>query len=320
MKKEKIIQIFEELEKSTSPEELDFKVLKENMFLVFNTRNKELGYACKINDDEIFEVLENKNIYIAPIELNGHTCIYLVLKDAHFKSTFFDLVSLFLNLPENIKLGNRKNFILNKIENWQKFLEDAKTKKLNKNTLRGLYGELYLVDILLENNIFKLDNWVGFKKEEAAAKQDFHYPKTAIEVKTSKQSNPKFIKISDERQLDKGSFENLFLFFLSINENEHSGETIAQLVAKIKQKLETPSDEHIFSLNLFEYGFTNEPSASNIRYSVRSSQFYNAASDKFPKILERFLMPGVGNVSYSISLDVCNDQKVENSEVFNHLD
>ena len=64
-----------------------------------------------------------------------------------------NLVFLFLNLPENIKLGNRKNFIFNKIENWQKFLENAKTKKLNKNTLRGLYGELYLIDILLQNNM-----------------------------------------------------------------------------------------------------------------------------------------------------------------------
>ena len=85
MNKHDIIKIYEELETSTSLKDLDYKALGDNMFLVYNTRDKEFGYACKINDDQIFEILENKNIYIAPIKLENHTCLYLALKDAHFK-------------------------------------------------------------------------------------------------------------------------------------------------------------------------------------------------------------------------------------------
>lgn len=124
-------------------------------------------------------------------------------------------------------------------EHWKNVL--TQLHQTDENTLTGLWGELFIINLLLGNS--KIDemclirNWTG----PLSAANDFSLGNTAIEIKTTaKQSN--IIEISSIDQLDAKQAWVVLLHVLHMPVKS-GGITISSLVNNITSKLGSPASE-----------------------------------------------------------------------------
>lgn len=237
--------------------------------------------------------------------------IIIVLQDEDFIGVFTVLLE---DLVQRLdKASNDKECVaimVNRLATWKSFMKGYRSQGLTPEEQRGLFGELYFLEnsLLPDYGSSSVDAWVG--PEEA--NQDFQHNGCAIEVKTSIQKKPQHIFISNERQLDLGSFRHLFLWHISVDENQTVGRTLSEQVKAVRDVLGTSVPMQIrFADKLNSYGFNEMQSSMYSRkYAIRSTEFF-LAEEGFPRIIESDLMEGVGNIRYSISLDVCGQFKIE---------
>ena len=246
--------------------------------------------------------------------------LIIVLQDEDFKDVFTSLLEDMVSRLEMVNTSKECVAVLiNRLSTWKSFMKGFKKDGLTVEQQRGLFGELHVFGELLfprfGNKI--VDAWVG--PEDAS--QDFQLNGTAVEVKTTVQKKPQNISISNERQLDKGALDALFLTNISVEENAATGITLKEKVQEIKNLLgdSVPSQVRLTErLNLMGY---NDAQADNYekKYDVRSMSIYTVG-DEFPKIVADDLMEGVGNIRYSVTIDVCSQYLLTEAEFYKYID
>lgn len=242
----------------------------------------------------------------------------LVLVDRQFKDVFDTLITdVILNIIDetNIKLI-LKNFT-NRLVKWQSLFERFGQQGLIPEEQRGLFGELYFLRKYLQSNskyLSILNSWVGPSKEV----RDFQADGWSLEVKTTHGNNHQKVHISNERQLDTSNLDNLFLYHLSLEVRQQSGETLNQIVDSILKLLSidfTPLNS--FKSKLIEVGYfeNHRQLYESIGYYIRQGLYYKVEKD-FPRIEEKDIRNGVGDVKYSIVISQCSDFLKNEDEVF----
>lgn len=205
--------------------------------------------------------------------------------------------------------------LLNRFEQWRLLFDKAASQGLSPESQRGLFGELYVVRKCLEHGFDSLaifECWTG----PSGAIRDFQKGLSAIEVKTTIGSNHQRVRISSERQLDRSNLDRLFLFVLSLDQLQNAGESLNTLVDSIAERL-----GHIqlnrFRSKLFEYGFFDHDRAlyEATGFAVRQEAVYEVRDD-FPRIEEKDVRNGVGEVKYSIVVSNCEKFLVPDNYVF----
>lgn len=245
----------------------------------------------------------------------------LVLVDNQFKDVFdtlaADLVGAILNESDcKVVLKNYTNRLIK----WQSLFERFNQQGLSAEAQRGLYGELFFMRKFLNaNSDFAniLISWVGPEKQV----RDFQYGRWGVEVKTTSGNNHQKINISSERQLDTTNLDHLYLYHISLDGMQQSGETLNELVDTISELL---------SINLVAYNqFRNKLTYAgyfemhrnfytDIGYFVRQDIYY-IVNGLFPRIEESDIRQGVGDVKYSIIVTQLNEHTVSENEVLNTL-
>ncbi len=186
---------------------------------------------------------------------------------------------------------------------WKQLFELAKSPGLSPEKQIGLYGELILLKELIEETGKVeecLNIWVGPDK----GIRDFEKNNTAVEVKTTQTHNHQRININSERQLDTSLLENLFLFHLSLERRNGNENTLNKLVFELysffgdNTKLNNILNRKLISVGYFKH---HKSFYENISYKTRGKDLYKIIGD-FPRIEEKDLMKGVGDVKYSIIL------------------
>lgn len=213
------------------------------------------------------------------------------------------------------------NTFLATIRRWQKFFEKCKPEGLSEEAQQGLYGELYfLKTLLLANNEYLLENvsaWTGPKKRH----HDFQFGDTAIEVKTSTSKQQQKLYISSEQQLDEQQVGKLYIFHLSLALVEGHYETLPKLVNDLRV---SHSLKHsallLFEEGLEERGYLNTQTWRYEKrgYVIRESSLYHVVDD-FPRLTERQIPTGVGDLKYSISVAACKRFSVPYCDVLSKL-
>jgi hypothetical protein len=162
-----------------------------------------------------------------------------------------------------------------------------------------------------------LNTWVGTSKEI----RDFQFNNWALEVKTTIGNNHQKVHISSERQLDTSHVEHLYLYHLSLEKVQESGESLPQLVASIQELFSLD----IISLNrfkakLYEVGYFEQQQDlyTSIGYHIRQDNFYKVEGE-FPRLQENELRNGIGDVKYSIIISQCQDYIQSEIQVLNNL-
>jgi hypothetical protein len=231
----------------------------------------------------------------------------LVLKDPLFKDIFTTLTEDIVNYACPEKSGEvflRK--IKSRLELWQHFLDQYGDQGLNAESQRGLYGELrFLRDFLipLAGPARACDAWKGPFRSH----QDFQFSGIAVEVKTSIAKQHQKITITSEQQLDSSGLEDLYIFHLSIREINDGGVTLPLIIDELLNLILLqggPVAE--FENHLFRAGYLDKHREKYLRtgYVDRSVNIFHVRDD-FPRIIEKELRNGVGDVQYTIDVSAC---------------
>lgn len=217
------------------------------------------------------------------------------------------------------------SMLLGRLRKWQKFLA-AGILALGPQAVKALFGELTAMQNILIPNVGPqagVAAWVGPQR----ASQDFQLPRTAIEVKTTASKGPQIIRISSERQLDNTGIQNLFLYVLSLDERVTTGaeaavgESLPELVDSIRETLQSNSValEH-FDDRLLDAGYRTSDAEyyQSRKFAVRD-EFVFSVTEGFPRVVEKDLPTGIGDVSYALSLSACAPFAVDGADLVDSL-
>jgi hypothetical protein len=115
--------------------------------------------------------------------------------------------------------------------------------------------------------------------------------------------------------------ETLFLFHLSVEAAKKNGESLNAKVSAIRETLQ----DNVLALNIFnnkllEVGYFEKHTHlyEEKCYQIRDENYYKIEDD-FPRIKEKEIRNGVGDVKYSIILAQCNEYLVAESTVLNTI-
>lgn len=191
--------------------------------------------------------------------------------------------------------------ISNRINYWKKLFGKYSNGLLTPEKQRGLFGELYFLNKLLQVSdkyAFIMNAW----QAPTGANQDFYFNQKVVEVKTSKSNNPT-IKISNELQLDIAGLKSLHIAFFKLNEYPDENQTLLKLIIEIRRNLNDNSQLiKEFDLKLESLGVLpeTEEEYNNTGYIVRDEKYYQV-SEEFPKIIKSMVNEEISKVSYEIS-------------------
>ncbi len=209
--------------------------------------------------------------------------------------------------------------ISEKIGYWKKLFSKFTGGLLTPQQQRGLFGELYFLRLLLENQNNREKTIRGWQAP-TGSNQDFYYNGIAIEVKTSKSNNPS-IKISNELQLDTTGLINLYLAFYKLNEYPGNQNSLSGLLTVIRNLLS--KDYELlseFNEKLESLGIDSETEAEydNISYSIRDEKYYKVVSG-FPLITKATIDKSIFNVSYEINPIGCFDYEYNINSIISEI-
>ena len=237
-----------------------------------------------------------------------------------------DLEDIFVFFVEDIleKCKNASNtrevlIIINRrVHYWRKLFAKVSGDKLTPDQQRGLFGELSIIQLLLQehsNKHFVINSWIGSQNSN----QDFAFNKNALEVKTSKAGNPS-VHVSNEYQLDYSQWDNLFLSLILVTESAGSTNTLCEIINLIQCHL---SDDNLllesFDSKLSLLGLTSDniEDYNDISYNIRSIRYYKI--DKgFPIITECTAnLDLISHVKYQIAINECKPYLATKEEFLN---
>ena len=210
--------------------------------------------------------------------------------------------------------------LLNRFEKWKSLFTKIASEGLSSEEQRGLFGELYFIRKFMQRNqnySALLNTWVGPANEV----RDFQMGNWAMEIKTTHGNNHQKIQISSERQLDVTHLEKLYIYHVSLEKAQESGETLNQIVSSITNLLASDTIAlNRFRSKLYEAGYFEQHLLlyDTIGYFIRQDTFYSVEA-AFPRIQENELRSGVGDVKYSIILSQCDEFIQTEESVFQTL-
>lgn len=244
--------------------------------------------------------------------VNGRRHLALQLRERATADVFSMVAEdLVARLTPNTGAQAALTMVFNQLARWQLFLMAARDV-LGVERQRGLFGELLLIASVIAPRMgwsAAVDCWKGANQ----AHQDFQFDRGAIEVKTSAAKQPTAVRITSERQLDDTGVGKLFLHVYVLDEREVSGElgsngeSLPGIIARVRAALSADVVAAArFEEKVLLAGWLDQHASryENRRWKVRSEHTYRVETG-FPRIVERELSNGVGDVSYLLNLAAC---------------
>lgn len=215
-----------------------------------------------------------------------------------------DICHAVSELPSNARLWSTLVAVLNR---WRVFFDQHGLQGLSAAQQLGLYGELHLLHRHLEVSAgpqAALEAWHG----PTGADCDFELKGVAIEVKTTSARGPLRVRITSERQLDDRGLDRLYLAIVTARLVPGGGESLPQLIQDIRTSMAANAGALAdFEEKLTQTGYLDAHADQYpAGYHVQALSTFRVGPG-FPRIIDRDLPTGVGDVSYVISLSGCAD-------------
>ena len=201
---------------------------------------------------------------------------------------------------------------LGRLGRWMRLLQHG-AQGLSAERQRGLYTELWFIRERLGERV-GLDGAIRAWQGPSGAPHDFQTAAGSIEVKSTATNQPQIVRISSERQLDETGTPALHLLHVSLDIHRDSGESLPEIVAGLRNALAGGPVASQFEDKLLDVGYadTHVPRYAHTGYTVREVNFF-VIREGFPRITERDLPPGLGGVSYSLTVAACLPFRVEDT-------
>jgi hypothetical protein len=196
-----------------------------------------------------------------------------------------------------------------RFDHWRSLFA-GNTNGLGETALRGLLGELWTIRNLLTPTV-ALDqsvlSWTGPDRD----RRDFVFGGLGVEVKTTTSSPPASVLIQSELQLDGAPLDRLVLIALELDRVSGAGGlSVNELVAWARGNVSHAAGALEDGLNAYGYYDVHATIYDGYRFVLRSAHVYEVI-DGFPRITPTDLHPGVGEVSYRLSLGACEPWKID---------
>jgi plasmid maintenance system killer protein len=230
------------------------------------------------------------------------------------------------DLAQHLKHETNTNIIArelcNRLYQWSLLFEKAASQGLSPEEQRGLFGELIILKMLLENTtdpLPVLNSWQGV----SGGIQDFFFSDRAIEVKTTFDNRHQTVTISNAAQLDESKLSFLWLAHLALENatSENYSLSLNDAVDIIFNLVGTNTESTTrFWAKLAEAGYfePQRPLYEQPAYHIRATSFYQVR-DEFPRIRPHELRSGVDTIKYTIRLSDCQTLLEEASFVLQNL-
>lgn len=186
------------------------------------------------------------------------------------------------------------------LNRWTNFFEKYGQKGLSSERQRGLFGELYWLRKLLENDIgcmCAINAWNGCEK----GYHDFKIGGLTVEVKTTISKEPRRVFINNERQLDDRGLTSLHLLVLSLIMSDGGGETLPEIIDSILLAIsDYPFEKMKFQQCLINAGYLDIHKSIYLNtYTIKKEELF-IIKEGFPRIID---MPnGLGDIKYSLTI------------------
>ncbi len=209
--------------------------------------------------------------------------------------------------------------LIDRLDRWKSFFALVGPAGLSHGAQVGLFGELWL---LMEHLIpvlgpsLAVAGWTGPKH----ANHDFQYGRHCLEVKSSTAKQHHQFQVTSERQLETTGLDSLVVVYISFAELETEATTLPAMIHSIREKLGADSEPRkSFEEKLIEAGYIDAQSGLyRTGYSHRTTRMFDV-SETFPRLLEKDLPQGVGDLSYSVMLSACEPFKIPAADVWRGL-
>ncbi len=228
-------------------------------------------------------------------------------------------VSLFLQTPENkdvfltlcrdviafsataLQTAEATAKVFRRLAHWQALLAKGSAAELAPHEIRGLIGELWLLEELARRTSMKtaLGAWVAPDEHP----QDFALDSVIVEVKARLAGSKPHVSISSLEQLETGHLP-LFLLVIELAPSEAvSARSINALATVVRQLAgaEGADVEELVEASLHRRGYTAYPAYDIARYVVSGVRIFAVLED-FPRIIRSATDRRVSQATYSIDL------------------
>ena len=257
------------------------------------------------------------DLFASPNETDKNILIFKLLNFEHRDIFAVLCEDLIASIADETKEKKIILEVLNRFEKWKSLFNKIASNGLKPEEQRGLFGELYFLrKFLLTNNDYLsvVSSWTGTEKQI----RDFQSGTWAVEVKSTQGNNHQKIQISSERQLDTTNLEDLFLYHISLEQQQNSGESLNDIIDSIKGILRIDTIAlNKFKSKIYEVGYFDfqRNLYNSVGYHIRQDIFYKVEND-FPRIEENDIRTGVGDVKYSIITSQCTSFQISEIDLF----
>ena len=298
--------------------------INPDIYIAFRNPEKQRCIAIQLDRSIVLDLsrysdLTDINLKLIQNDRNNGKQYFLIslLNNQHqdvFATLCEDLISGIATLKEDKKIIKE---LVSRLGKWKSLFHKAATTGLDPEEQRGLYGELYFLRKWLSrsDDLYScVYAWLGPEREL----RDFQKNDVALEIKTTFGNNHQKIQINSERQLDINYLRVLILCHLSLESQQQNGETLNQMVDAVIRLLEIdPEAQTLFrsKLLLSGYFFHQKALYETRGYNIRKEIFYTIR-DKFPRVEEKDLPKGVGDLKYSIMLTDFSEYIITDNTAF----
>lgn len=301
--------------------------LSPDVFAALRGPEKRRCLACLVDNANLPSGLADGDFRDMCIEVlsetthPGKSYLLVVLANNDLKDIFSilceDLISSMSAENDEKKLIAE---LLNRLEKWRSLLEKATLPGLTGEEQRGLFGELCLLNKMLErlpDNSACVLAWTGATGQP----QDFQGVNWAVEVKTCHSGNHHKIQINGIRQLDTRGLDFLALHQIIIAKSNSEGASLNTMVDNVARHLEAEfSLLTRFRSLLAEAGYFDHQRDlyDEPQYVVRQETSFEV-KEEFPRIQPDEIRNGVGDLRYTVNVADCLTWRIPEEKLFNKI-
>lgn len=277
-------------------------------------KSKESLSSLKGYSDLLFNVIENTP---------GSKAYYfmIILSDLRSKDVFSVLSSdLITSCCELKNEGEVVDIILTRLAKWKGMFEKVWSDGLTPEEQRGLYSEIMLFKLMLENGQ-RVEYCYSVWNDPPRALHDFSTDTSAIEVKSTVKPSKTSIKISSASQLDTLLVSHLVLYHVVLTYDDANGKSLPELIDEIVRTYFKDSgsiSKFIVKLAMLGYHDRHKDKYLNHRMIVSDARFYKV-SDDFPRIEGSSLSHGIDQVHYSIKSPLESKWEINETEAIQYI-
>ena len=252
------------------------------------------------------------------------------------RGTHGPAVSMFLQTPENRDVfltlcrdviaysatashsAEATASVFRRLAHWQSLLAKGTAEELAPHAVRGLLGELWLLEEVARRTSMNaaLGAWVAPDEHP----QDFALDWGIIEVKARLAGSKPHVSISSLEQLETGHLPLFLLVVELAPSQEPQGRTLNEVANAVKRQAaeEGPDVEELAESALHRRGYTAYPAYDTARYVASGARIFSVMDD-FPRITRSATDRRVHQATYSIDLTTLADYEREIEVVFSQI-